>query len=162
MLSRVGQWGCEVVAAASSLPVRFGAVFCAGFTPFFAGFALVGCTHYLDRGTDLYHQGHYIDAAHVFQNSEERAAEGPEPERAAYAVYRGATLLHLGDLAGAEKWLRYAQGAELLLEPPERRVLRESLAAFHIQAARALQSDAARRRAPVVANPSNGKKAFAD
>ena len=30
------------------------------------------CTHYVGRGSDLYYQGRYIEAAHVLEKSEQR------------------------------------------------------------------------------------------
>jgi tetratricopeptide (TPR) repeat protein len=70
---------------------------------------LVGCTYYVSRGSDLYSQGRYIEAAQVLEQTEARLAEADPDERAEYGLYRGATLLRLGDLDGALHWLEYAQ-----------------------------------------------------
>lgn len=120
-----------------------------------------GCSHYISRGSDLYHQGRYIDAAHVFQNSEERLESAPQDERAQYALYRGATLLRLGDLPGAERWLGYAQASQAALDRGERALLIESLAAFELEARRPLAADALGRLSPAVLTP-RGRRAFAD
>jgi len=68
-----------------------------------------GCTHYVGRGSDLYYQGRYIEAAHVLEMSERRLAAAEETERAGYGLYRGATLFRLGDLDGARRWLEYSE-----------------------------------------------------
>jgi hypothetical protein len=124
-----------------------------------------GCSHYLARGSDLYYQGRYIDAAHVFQNSEERLASAPQEERAEYALYRGCTLLRLGDLAGAERWLGYAQATEGSLDASERHLLRDNLAAFHLEVGRRVEAGSLRRDVPVLgASPgaAASRRSFAD
>ena len=68
-----------------------------------------GCTHYVGRGSDLYYQGRYIEAAHVLEMSERRLATADPDERATYGLYRGATLFRLGDLDGARRWLEYSE-----------------------------------------------------
>lgn len=67
------------------------------------------CTHYVGRGSDLYYQGRYIEAAHVLEMSEQRLAEADDRDRASYGLYRGATLFRLGDLDGARRWLEYSE-----------------------------------------------------
>jgi hypothetical protein len=88
------------------------------------------------RGSDLYHQGRYIEAAHVLEKTESRLAEATTLERAAYGLYRGATLLRLGDLAGARRWLDYAQAVEGKwpgsLRPDEQNLLSETLIALRL------------------------------
>ena len=81
-----------------------------------ASFALLGlclaagaCTHYVGRGSDLYYQGRYIEAAHVLEMSEQRLGEADDDDRAHYGLYRGATLFRLGDLDGARRWLEYSE-----------------------------------------------------
>ena len=81
-----------------------------------ASFVLLGfflgasaCTHYVGRGSDLYHQGRYIEAAHVLEMSERRLKEADDDERATYGLYRGATLFRLGDIDGARRWLEYSE-----------------------------------------------------
>lgn len=68
-------------------------------------------SHYVARGADLYAGGHYIEAAEVFERTEPRLDASSEEERARYGLYRGATLLALGDLPRAELWLAYSKKA---------------------------------------------------
>jgi hypothetical protein len=73
------------------------------------GCLLWACTFYVHRGSDLYYQGRYIEAAQVLEQTESRLTEADAVERAEYGLYRGATLLRLGDLDGALRWLEYAR-----------------------------------------------------
>lgn len=68
----------------------------------------VGCSGNVARGHTLYSDGYYVEAAEVFERSERRLSEWPPEKRAAYGLYRGMTLLQLGDLQGARRWLAYA------------------------------------------------------
>lgn len=94
----------------------------------------VGCTHYVDRGSDLYYQGRYIEAAHVLEKTEPRLTGASHIEQAAYGLYRGATLLRLGDLEGADRWLGYCQSVASrypeVLRTDERELLQEALIAL--------------------------------
>lgn len=96
----------------------------------------LACTYYVDRGSDLYNQGRYIEAAHVLEKTEGRLALASHPQQAAYGLYRGATLLKLGDLDRAELWLGYARNAEIKypgsLTPFEVQLLREVLIALRV------------------------------
>ncbi len=65
--------------------------------------------HYVARGADLYGQGHYVEAAEVFERTESRLTSSSASDQARFGVYRGATLLQLGDAAHAARWLGYAQ-----------------------------------------------------
>src|SRR5688572_14094002 len=71
--------------------------------------AALACTHYVGRGSDLYYQGRYIEAAHVLEMSEARLREAAPAERVSYGLYRGATLFRLGDLDAARRWLEYSE-----------------------------------------------------
>jgi hypothetical protein len=135
-----------------------------GLVALMSAWVVCGCSHYLARGSDLYYQGKYIDAAHVFQNSEHRMSSAPLEERAEYALFRGCTLLRLGDLAGAERWLGYAQATETSLDKSERNLLRDNLAAFHSEMGRRVEGGTMRRDAPVLgATPSPAaRRSFAD
>ncbi len=73
----------------------------------------VGCTSYVRHGTGLYHDGRYIEAAEVFERTETRLRRAPPQERAEYSLYRGMTLLALGDVHGAQRWLRYTSQVEM-------------------------------------------------
>jgi len=71
-----------------------------------------GANHFVQRGADLYGEGRYVEADEVFERSEPRLARAPLEERAAYAAYRGATLVALGDLLHAQHWLTIASDIE--------------------------------------------------
>ncbi len=71
-----------------------------------------GANHFVQRGADLYGEGRYVEADEVFERSEPRVARAPLNERAAYAAYRGATFIALGDLTHAQHWLSVASDIE--------------------------------------------------
>ena len=71
-----------------------------------------GTNHYVQRGADLYGEGRYVEADEVFERSEPRVAGASLAQRAAYAVYRGATFVALGDLPRAQHWLGVASEIE--------------------------------------------------
>jgi tetratricopeptide (TPR) repeat protein len=73
---------------------------------------LVACEGYVRRGSTLYADGRYIEAAEVFERTEERLPESTPREKAEYGLYRGMTLLVLGDLDNARRWLGYAYQIE--------------------------------------------------
>lgn len=97
----------------------------------------VACTHYVSRGSDLYFQGRYIEAAHVLEKTESRLQSAELQERAQYGLYRGATLRRLGDLPGAERWLGLAREsvrrAPGLLSRKEQELLEETWIALQAQ-----------------------------
>lgn len=74
----------------------------------FAFVAAAGCTSYVKRGSALYSEGRYIEAAEVFERTEHRLRRADHRDCAQYALFRGMTLLALGDLRNAERWLTYA------------------------------------------------------
>src|SRR5882724_12459736 len=74
--------------------------------------AACGAGHFVQRGADLYGEGRYVEADEVFERSEPRIARAPLAERAAYAAYRGATFVALGDLVHAQHWLTVASDIE--------------------------------------------------
>jgi len=74
--------------------------------------AVVACANHLRRATTLYDNGRYIEAAEVFEHTEYLVETAPPKDRAEYATYRGLTLLGLGDLRNAERWLAYAYQVE--------------------------------------------------
>ncbi|MGC4089987.1 MAG: hypothetical protein QM756_19280 [Polyangiaceae bacterium] len=70
---------------------------------------VTGCaSHYVTRGADLYAGGHFIEAAEVFERTEARLPQASRAEQARYGLYRGATLLALGDALRAGRWLGYS------------------------------------------------------
>jgi tetratricopeptide (TPR) repeat protein len=72
------------------------------------GLLTVACTSYVKRGSSLYEDGRYIEAAAVLEQAEADLEKSPTNERAKYAAYRGLTLLVLGDLRNAHRWMAYA------------------------------------------------------
>jgi hypothetical protein len=88
---------------------------------------LAGCGgSSLNRGANYYSEGHYIDAAQLFEHTESELASYDAGQRARYGLYRGATLLHLGDMAEAERWLAY--GARIAARNPHALTSSESAA----------------------------------
>jgi hypothetical protein len=73
---------------------------------------LPACANATQRGHALYVDGRFIEAAEVFEHSESHLTEVDDRERVIYGLYRGATLLKLGDLDGASRWLYFARQAE--------------------------------------------------
>ena len=87
-------------------------VLVASVTACFAVLTACGANHFVQRGADLYGEGRYVEADEVFERSEPRVARAPLEERAAYAAYRGATFIALGDLSHAQHWLSVASDIE--------------------------------------------------
>jgi hypothetical protein len=75
-------------------------------------FALSCARDHVQRGTNLYGKGRYVEAAEVFERTENRLPALDDSGRARYGLYRGLTLLVLGDLAGARHWFSYARDVE--------------------------------------------------
>jgi hypothetical protein len=74
---------------------------------------LAGCGgHYVNRGADLFADGRYVEAAEVFERTQDRLTKSDSGEQARYGLYRGATLFVLGDFAHAQSWLAYAREVE--------------------------------------------------
>jgi len=73
---------------------------------------LCACGGSVRRGATLYSDGRYIEAAEVFERTEYRLREVSTRERAEYGLYRGMTMLVLGDLRNAHRWLTYAYEIE--------------------------------------------------
>lgn len=97
--------------------------------------ALSGCaTNYVSRGADLYAGGHYVEAAEVFERTERRLDQCPIEDRARYGLYRGATLLALGDMPRAHRWLTYTavlvQSDHSALSPEDEDMLQRALTAL--------------------------------
>ncbi len=78
----------------------------------FVALTACGSSHYVQRGADLYGEGRYVEADEVFARSEPRLARATVQQRAAYAAYRGATFVALGDLPHAHQWLSTATELE--------------------------------------------------
>src|SRR3954447_16712050 len=88
------------------------AVLGASFAACFMLLTACGSAHYVQRGADLYGEGRYVEADEVFARSEPRVAHAALEQRAAYAAYRGATFVALGDLPHAQHWLGMATEIE--------------------------------------------------
>lgn len=72
-----------------------------------------GCaSHFVARGSELYDQGHYVEAAEMFERTESRLRSSSNGERARFGLYRGATFLKLGDVEHAARWLGYARSVQ--------------------------------------------------
>lgn len=70
---------------------------------------MAGCrASYVDRGAALYANHSYVEADELFEHNEQRLQSAPASERARYALYRGVTLLSLGDSVRSGYWLSYA------------------------------------------------------
>ena len=74
--------------------------------------SLAACTDYVRRGSTLYADGRYVEAAEVFERTEQRLSTAPPRQRAEYGLYRGMTFLALGDHRSAARWLGYAHAVE--------------------------------------------------
>ena len=84
-----------------------------GFGVGLIALALAGaCSPYTRRGEVLYHEGRYIEAAEVFELTEQNLTESSPTVRVEYCLYRGLTFLRLDDLASARVWLSYANKLE--------------------------------------------------
>ena len=71
-----------------------------------------GCSSHVKRGGALYAEGRYVEAAEVFEHTESQLGGATSREKAEYSTYRGLTLLVLGDLRNAHRWLAYAYQLE--------------------------------------------------
>lgn len=70
---------------------------------------MAGCrASYVDRGAALYADHNYVEADELFEHNEAQLQNATTSERARYALYRGVTLLSLGDSARSRYWLKYA------------------------------------------------------
>ncbi|HEX2880831.1 MAG TPA: hypothetical protein VHO25_14970 [Polyangiaceae bacterium] len=72
------------------------------------GCSTLACASQTKYPRDLYVQRHYIEAEDIFEHMESDLARLSVAERAEYGVYRGMTLLALGDFRRAQRWLSYA------------------------------------------------------
>jgi len=82
------------------------------YPPLALALVLSACSSHIKHGGVLYAEGQYIEAAEVFERTEERLPELSVRERAEYGAYRGLTFLALGDLRQAHRWMTYAYSIE--------------------------------------------------
>jgi tetratricopeptide (TPR) repeat protein len=115
----------------------------------------LACGSAVGRGTSLYQQQNYIEAAEAFERTQGRLATMQPDERARYGLYRGLTFMALGDWKGAERWLDYSEALQRtqpnLLPADERQLLargrREKMARRHAWLRPRLLATAVRSRA---------------
>lgn len=69
---------------------------------------LASCTSYVARGNALYQNGRYVEAAAVLEQAEPNLTRSSAPDRVQYATVRGLTLMALGDVRNARRWMGYA------------------------------------------------------
>jgi hypothetical protein len=82
---------------------------------------LSGCTMtYVQRAETAYDEGRYLEVAEQLAKREADMPNTTSGQRARYGVYRGLSLLRLGDYDGAERWLSYARGLEQQLNDEQR------------------------------------------
>lgn len=88
---------------------------------------LGACASYVERGQTLYGEQRFVEAAEVFELTESRLKTSTDQERAQYGLYRGVTLLRLGDLKRSQRWLAFAYDIERakpgILQPQDRALL---------------------------------------
>jgi hypothetical protein len=71
-----------------------------------------GCAGPLSEGKSEFVAGHYPHAKQIFASLETESREYDERDRASYALYRGLTLMAVGDRPQAAVWLREAKAIE--------------------------------------------------
>ena len=74
--------------------------------------ALASCTHYVRRAESAYDGGRYLEAAEDLAAHEHELPQLPPYHRAQYGVYRGLSLLELGEVEAAQQWLQYSAEVE--------------------------------------------------
>jgi hypothetical protein len=74
--------------------------------------ALASCTHYVRRAESAYDDGRYLEAAEDLAAHEQELSQLPPTHRAQYGVYRGLSLLELGEIEAAQQWLQYSAEVE--------------------------------------------------
>lgn len=113
--------------------------------------AVMACASQTQFPRDLYVQRHYIEAEDLFDHMEGDLAQLSVADRAAYGVYRGMTLLALGDFRRAQRWLSYATMLERdnahALAPAQKALLEQGWLRIDAEQARL-----ARQAAPLPAN----------
>lgn len=74
--------------------------------------ACAACEAHVDHACTLYTQGRLVDAAAAFDEGERDLGRASPRERARYGLYRGLTLLDLGEVSHAQRWLGFARDEE--------------------------------------------------
>lgn len=87
----------------------------------------LGCGSYLGNAQRAYQEGRYLEAAENLGNHESDVVRLEPAKQANYGLYRGLSLLKLGDHDAASQWLGFAAGIEKKrpgsLQPAQRREL---------------------------------------
>ncbi len=90
-----------------------------------------GCAGPLARAEAQFADGMYPDAERSLRSLEAESRAWSDPSRAEYALYRGLTLLALGDRERGARWLREARAIDVAhpgsLRPADARRLETSL-----------------------------------
>ena len=88
---------------------------------------VLGCGSYLGSAQRAYDEGRYLEAAESLSSYEAKVVELPPAKQANYGLYRGLSLMMLGDHDDAGKWLDFAAAIEKKrpgsLMPAQRREL---------------------------------------
>jgi hypothetical protein len=104
-------------------------LFGAGTTSFFLLFVL-GCGSYLGSAQRAYQEGRYLEAAENLGNHEAEVGRLEPAKQANYGLYRGLSLMKLGDHDAASQWLDFAADVEKKrpgsLQPAQRRELEDA------------------------------------
>jgi hypothetical protein len=74
--------------------------------------AASACGGAFAEGKSEFRAGHYPHAKQIFASLEAESRGYDEADRAEYALYRGMTLMALGDRGDAAVWLREAKAIE--------------------------------------------------
>lgn len=86
----------------------------------------------IGRAKTAYRQGRYLEAAERLQAEEPAVIELSEKNQAEYGLYRGLSLMMLGDAQGAQEWLAFTYNVERrrpgTLPPDQRALLEQSWA----------------------------------
>jgi hypothetical protein len=93
-------------------------LYCATLPSRFASLAILiavlvaGCDRYVVRAQRAYHDGRYLEAAERLAQHQQELSELPPRRQAEYGLYLGLSLLMLGEIEGARRWLSYAYEVE--------------------------------------------------
>jgi hypothetical protein len=71
-----------------------------------------GCGGYLSSAQRAYNDGRYLEAAEKLGDHEDEVAQLSPRGKVSYGLYYGLSLMMLGDLDNAERWLLFAEGVE--------------------------------------------------
>jgi len=91
---------------------------------------VLGCGSYLGNAQRAYQEGRFLEAAENLGNHEAEVARLEPAKQANYGLYRGLSLLKLGDHDAASQWLGFAAEIEKKrpgsLQPAQRRELEDA------------------------------------